>query len=148
MEQLLPLHGYDVDFCQWAIEQAQLLREHRFDLVDIENVAEEIESLSKHDRREVASRLVVLFMHLLKWQLQPSLQGSSWLSTIVTQRQAIERVLEDSPSLFALLRDTRRIQRIWRHAVERAELETSLTCFPASCPWDIEQQVLSNSWLP
>lgn len=37
--------GYDTDFDEWSMQQAELLLGGRLDLVDIENIAEEIDSL-------------------------------------------------------------------------------------------------------
>ena len=33
---------YDKDFVQWTAETARLLRERRFDQIDVEHIAEEI----------------------------------------------------------------------------------------------------------
>jgi len=61
---------------------ARLLREGHLDQIDIENIAEEIESLGKRDRREVTRRLEVLLMHLLKIQYQPQKASKSWQDAI------------------------------------------------------------------
>jgi hypothetical protein len=148
MELLSTLHGYDSDFCTWAEEQAQLLRERRFDLIDVENIAEEIESLSRHDHRELRSRLEVLLTHLLKWQYQPQRRGSSWCDTIVNQRREIELVLEDSPSLLKKVQDEDWLRRVWIRAKAQARRETSVIGFPVDCPWDIVEQVLDVHWFP
>ena len=55
--------------------------------------------MGKRDRRQLRSRLQVLIMHLLKWQFQPDKQSQSWLATIDHQRDQIEALLLDSPSL-------------------------------------------------
>src|SRR5271170_2694515 len=94
-----PDAGYDADFFQWTQSTAEMIRQGRLAEVDLEHVAEEIEDMGKRDRREVRSRLIVLVMHLLKWELQPDLRAASWRSTIVEQRTQIELILEDSPSL-------------------------------------------------
>ena len=57
---------YDTDFYAWANEQAALLRAGRLSEADIENVAEEIESMGKSEKRELISRLTILLLHLLK----------------------------------------------------------------------------------
>ena len=62
--------GYEVDFCAWSDEQSRRLRLLHIPGLDIENIAEEIESLSRRDKREIASRLRVLIVHLLKWRYQ------------------------------------------------------------------------------
>ena len=63
--------AYEDDFFAWTQDQARLLREGKLTRVDAENVAEEIESMGKSDRREVKSCLRRLIMHLLKWPMQP-----------------------------------------------------------------------------
>ena len=42
--------GYDSDFCAWSEEQSRRLRALRIPGLDIENIAEEIESLSRSGR--------------------------------------------------------------------------------------------------
>jgi hypothetical protein len=64
---------YDTDFALWSEQQAARLRcmgngKRVNDQVDWGNLAEEIESLSRNDRREIRSRLRVICEHLLKWQ--------------------------------------------------------------------------------
>lgn len=44
-------------------------------------------------------------MHLLKWQYQPDRQSKSWLATIDHQRDEIEALLLNSPSLRTALQD-------------------------------------------
>ncbi len=90
---------YERDFYQWAIHNAELLRHGRFTEIDVENIAEEIESMGKRDKRELRNRLRVLIMHLLKWQYQYKKRSKSWSKTIYTQRREIKIVLKDSPSL-------------------------------------------------
>jgi hypothetical protein len=67
--------------------------------LDWENLAEEIESLGRSDRREVRNRLTVILVHLLKWQHQTKKRSPSWKGTIDEQRDKLEMVLADSPSL-------------------------------------------------
>jgi uncharacterized damage-inducible protein DinB len=68
---------YETDFFLWTKEQAAALRAGRLDALDRDNLAEEVESLGRKDRRELESRLTVLVMHLLKWRHQPAERGGS-----------------------------------------------------------------------
>jgi hypothetical protein len=71
---------YEREFYAWTQEQAALLRENRVseaDIANIANIADEIESMGRSEKRELISRLTVLLLHLLKWQYQPSLRGTS-----------------------------------------------------------------------
>ena len=77
---------YTQDFYAWANEQAKLLREGKIAQADIPNIAEEIESMGRSERRELISRLTVLLLHLLKWRYQPGLRGNIWKILIRRQR--------------------------------------------------------------
>ena len=90
---------YKVDFSAWLDQQAKLLRRRDLAALDTENLAEEIEALGGSQRRELASRLSVLLMHLLKWEMQPDTRSNSWRNTINGQRREIERLLKQNPSL-------------------------------------------------
>jgi uncharacterized Zn finger protein len=90
---------YEKDFYAWANEQAALLRAGHLSSADILNLAEEIESMGRSERNQLANRLAVLMAHLLKWQRQPNLRGNSWRLTIREQRRRIGRVLEQNSSL-------------------------------------------------
>ena len=73
--------SYDDDFFLWPQRQAALLRERMPADVDWQNLSEEIESLGKRDRREAASNLRVVMLHLLKWQFQAERRSPSWRAT-------------------------------------------------------------------
>ena len=51
---------YDIDIVAWANEQARLIRAGRFDLLDLEHIAEEIEDVGKSEQRELARCLVAV----------------------------------------------------------------------------------------
>src|SRR5437870_9298225 len=90
---------YEQDFYAWTVEQSRLLRSGELSAIDVANIAEEIESMGRSDRRELKSRCVLLVMHLLKWRRQPAARSRSWSATIDEQRLQIEGVLSESPSL-------------------------------------------------
>src|SRR3990172_2106222 len=90
---------YDTDFYQWTFHNAELLRQGKLTEVDVQNIAEELESMGKSEKRELINRLAVLIMHLLKWQYQPEKRSHSWIETINEQRRQIILLLEDNPSL-------------------------------------------------
>ena len=142
-----PKSQYDTDFYAWAMETAKLIREHKLSEIDFENVAEEIESVGKSQKRELLSRLRILIGHLLKWQFQPGRQGSSWLQTINEQRFSIDLLLKDNPSLRAELDE--RVSEIYPAARILAIEETGLhkKHFPIDCPYNA-QQILSYDFLP
>jgi hypothetical protein len=130
---------YETDFYAWANQQAALLRSGQLAGADIANIAEEIESIGKTEKRELVNRLTVLLTHLLKWQYQSSIQSNSWRVTIGTQRLDIADHLADNPSLKATLDES--MARAYRKAVAAATIETGLPekAFPTKCPWSFEQ---------
>jgi len=137
---------YEVDFYGWTQEQVELLRSGRLDEIDLYNVIEEIDDMGKRQKQELRSRLTVLFMHLLKWQYQPNLQGKSWISTIKIQRFEIKNHLIENPSLKSSLDET--IKKAWQSALLKAEHETGLdsATFPQECPWTFEQAINDDFW--
>jgi hypothetical protein len=93
---------YDHDFFLWTEEQAAALRRAKESNLplDWENLAEEIESLGKSDRRQLTSQIRRILRHLLKLEASPAARPrSGWRSTIIDARSQIEEVLSDSPSL-------------------------------------------------
>ena len=142
------MQTYEKDINAWANEQARLLRAGRFDLLDIEHIAGEIEDVGKSEQRELASRVAVLLAHLLKWQYQPERRGASWEKTIRAQRKEIAYVLDESPSLAPKLQEPRWLDMVWARALAQAVSETGLDCFPEECPWAVQDEILADSWFP
>ena len=93
------LTAYEADYAQWCAEQGALLREGRLSDLDRENLAEEIESLGRSDRKEIGKRLRVLLLHLLKWKYQPGKRKNGWKASILVQRRELQRTFAASPSL-------------------------------------------------
>jgi hypothetical protein len=143
-----PTHvRYEEDFVAWAAETAQLLLERRFDEIDIDSLAEEVQAMAKRDRRELRSRVAVILLHLLKWKYQPEKRSGSWDSTMETQRRELRYLLQDSPSLKREVAEA--VKEAYLDAVRRAAKETGLrvTSFPSDCPFSPEQ-ILDPTYLP
>lgn len=138
---------YDTDIIAWADEQAWLVRNKRFDLIDIEHIAEEIEDVGKSEQRELANRMAVLIAHLLKWQFEPERRGASWERTIREQRKSLGFHLKKVPSLRSKLSDSEWLESVWADAVTIAIKETGSEDFPEACPWAIDN-ILSQNWFP
>jgi hypothetical protein len=137
---------YDQDFYAWANEQATLLRAGKLNEADIENIAEEIESMGRSEKRELVSRLTVLLLHLLKWQFQPVFRGNSWRLSIENTRYLLEDHLDDNPSLKSQLGQA--LRNAYRRALNEAELETGLArgTFPKDCPYTFDQAMSPDFW--
>jgi hypothetical protein len=95
---------YDEDFVAWTEQQAEALRSAAHGStnqpLDWENLAEEIESLGRSDRRELHSQIYRIIRHLAKLQLSSADDSRrGWRESVVDARMQIELVLADSPSL-------------------------------------------------
>lgn len=143
----MALAHYDTDVVAWASEQARLIRAGRFDLLDLEHIAEEIEDVGKSEQRELMSRMAVLLSHLLKWQFQSERRSRSWENTISIQRKRIAIALKKTPSLKASLNDADWQEEAWLDAISQAQTETGLDVFPDSCVWKMSD-ILTEGWLP
>src|ERR1700679_1373837 len=126
---------YDEDFYAWSREQADLLRAGNVSDADLENIAEEIESMGKTEKRELVSRLTVLLLHLLKWERQSAGRGNSGRLSIQNAREEIRDLLDDTPSLKPVIDDV--MTSAYRYARRKAAIETDMVedAFPAQCPW-------------
>ncbi|MBE9070294.1 DUF29 domain-containing protein [Leptolyngbya cf. ectocarpi LEGE 11479] len=135
------------DFSSWTSQTAQLLRELRWHEIDMPKLIEEVEDLGKSERRGIASQLIRLVLHLLKWQYQPQRRSDSWLDSITDARTQIELAIEDSPSLQNY--PAEQLARIYPHARRQAAKQTNMapSIFPEVCPYSIDS-ILAEDWLP
>jgi hypothetical protein len=133
---------YDSDFVEWSARTAELLRERRFEEVDLENLAEEVADLGTSQQHAVVSQMRRMFTHLIKRKIQPERDGASWRGSIVNARAEILHFIDDSPSLRRHLIGAR--DRMWRRAITDALDETGLTSrakrfgLPEDCPFTPE----------
>jgi hypothetical protein len=147
MGQLSPKKSlYEQDFYAWANEQAALLRAGAFSAADIENIAEEIESMGRGEKRELVSRLTVVLLHLLKWRYQPENRGASWRVSIANTRDDLADLLEDAPSLRA--NRTVHLASAYKRARRQASAETGLPekTFPPTSPFSFDQAINVDFW--
>ena len=141
-----PPAAYEADFQAWTREQAARLRDLRPNSIDWENVAEEIESLGKSERREIRSRLVVLLAHLLKWAYQPDARSNSWRASILEARTEIRGELDESPSLRRYPGEVLAQQYEVARLSAAGDSGLGVDTFPATCPFTIEEVLDPEFW--
>jgi hypothetical protein len=141
------IEAYTTDFSTWAQQTAKLLREERWQEVDLVHLVEEVEDLGKTEKRGIASQLTRLLLHLLKWQYQPERRSDSWLDSITDARLQIELAIQDSPSLktYPLMQLEKSYQKARVSAAKQTRLPLSV--FPEVCPFSLDD-CLSEDWLP
>jgi hypothetical protein len=139
---------YAEDFYLWTQQQAALLRTGKWQELDYENLAEEIESVGRSEKRELGNRLAVLLTHLLKWQYQPErrLARHSWEDTLWEQRRQLVALLQDSPSLRHEVAP--RLAQPYSAARRKARRDIQLpdATFPAMCLWSVERVLNEEFW--
>jgi hypothetical protein len=130
--------GYEEDFAAWLQAQADLLRERRFEELDVANLIEEVESVARSEFRALMRAIELIVFHMLKWDYQVERQGRSWRDTINTQRRAVVKLLEDNPSFKS--RQEEALTRAYPGLPEEVEKVTGVPAhrLPTSCPfsWD------------
>jgi hypothetical protein len=160
MDGIAPADLYERDFYAWTQDQAARLRAlgARNDGLDVENLAEEVESLGRSQQTKMRSLLARILEHLLKLRFHPDqLARKHWQKEVIAFRQALGREFEDSPSL-----------RARRHALAAQEFRRALRGFlagleadgfepraaeaaigdPAHPYFDLDAEVLNEAWFP
>lgn len=146
----MPNLSPEEDFHAWALDTAQRARAGMLTVEELKQVAEELESMGASERRELRSRLAVLLAHLLKWKYQAEERSYSWEGTISGQRDDIQELLEDNPSLKSEL--PKYIEKAYTRGIKKAIEDTNLSkdTFPATFEqtgWSW-REVLNEEYFP
>lgn len=146
MDDHIP-NDYDTDFLLWLERQAELLRAKQFEQLDLEHLIEEIDAMALQLRRELALRLEILLLHLLKFKYQPTHASNGWRGTVSEHRRRIKRLLKQMPSLRNLIDAS--LEEVYDDAVDGAAAETGLpkAAFPQKNPFT-RQQIFDPDYLP
>ena len=60
---------YEQDYLGWLEQQKQVLTTGNWEKPDTAHLFEELEGMSRSEHRQLQNRLIMLLLHLLKWQL-------------------------------------------------------------------------------
>ena len=82
---------YHEDFHLWTQQQAEFIGNQQWHKLDWLNLREEIDEMGRREKRSIESNLVVLLLHLLKWEHQPTFRSSSWRGSIKEHRRRLQR---------------------------------------------------------
>jgi hypothetical protein len=124
------------DLYSWLVEQARLVRDGRWQAVDQDNLATEIEALAQNQFEKLESAVQVLLAHLLKWDHPAIRRSRGRVQSVQSQRQAVADVLTRNPGL------TARIPEAFAHCYRKARAEAANdvgldeNSFPAKCPYE------------
>ena len=140
---------YEEDFPLWAERQAELLRAGQFDELDLDNLIEEVEDLSRRERDMVESHVETILEHLVKLELSPTERPRrGCLVTVDKQRAKLARQLTTTlrkhleTELSALYTGLRRpvARQLEKDGVQPNVL-------PPVCPYTLDE-LLDPDWYP
>lgn len=140
---------YEQDILLWVEDTVSKLKARDFDNLDLENLIEEVESLGISQKKELASRLMVILEHLLKRLYVNSPDDyNGWERTIRTQRNALELLLEDAPSLKTFWDAS--FDNAWRIALRTVREEYPQVNFPTQWPYSrqVAAMLTKRFWNP
>lgn len=141
---------YDADISAWSGIQGTLLRRIaagervNSDAIDWDNIAGEIEDVARREQDRLYGALRTALVHMLKWEVQPSLRSGSWRSAVVKARERMAKIVRDSPTLRSYPNLV--LTEAFSSARRIAEAETGLSDLPEACPWTIEQVLDHGCW--
>lgn len=138
---------YETDFVRWIETTVEQLQAQNYRQVDWENLIEEVLDMSRRERKRLKSNLIVVLLHLLKWQYQTEQRSGSWKGSIREHRRCITDDLKDSPSLVPYFQEI--FMECYGNAREQAADETGLPLdrFPLVNPYTVNE-VLDANYLP
>ena len=138
---------YDVDDDQWLEQTINLLKNHQFQQLDLDNLIEELEDLGREKKNAVASLLEQIIRHLLLlqyWTTEAEYNAVHWQEEIYNFPTQLRRTI--TTNLRKYLKDE--LTSIYQDALGFVKIKTTnLVTFPTECPYSLEQ-LLDRSWLP
>lgn len=136
---------YETDEYLWLEETLKILKEKRLNDLDLENLIEELENLSKRERNRVSSFLEQIIRHLLLlqyWTEEYQRNQNHWRAEIQSFRTQLRKYL--TTNLKNYLENELNI--IYQDALEYVKQKTGfLVDFPEQCPYSLEQ-LLDKKW--
>jgi len=138
---------YETDYLQWIETTVERLRNNDYDSIDWDNLIDEIEDMARSQRRSLKSNLIVVLLHLLKWQYQPEKRSSNWESSLLEHRHRLQDDIQDSLSLKPYLESI--LDQSYIRATKQAKVETGLplSTFPPERLYDVAS-ILDDDFLP
>jgi hypothetical protein len=141
---------YDVDYNLWVLDTVKKLENRDFNSLDLENLIEEVLSLSRSDKRKLESLLMRLIEHLLKlgyWESEKDRNKGHWQGEIRNFRKLIKKELKASPSLKGYLEEIFEESYQDSREIVSDKSQLPLETFPEDSIVSLEQ-ILDENWLP
>ncbi|MDS3860842.1 DUF29 domain-containing protein [Thermosynechococcaceae cyanobacterium BACA0444] len=138
---------YATDEMEWLETTIYLLKNRRFETLDLENLIEELEDLGNEKRHAVESLVEQIIRHLLLaefWDVERDKNINHWQAEIINFRTQLRKRLTNNLCHHL----ARNFESIYQDALKYVRAKTGFKVeFPASCPYTLEQ-VLDVNWFP
>ncbi|WP_017653601.1 DUF29 domain-containing protein [Fortiea contorta] len=139
---------YEIDESLWLEETIKLLKSRHLEKLDLENLIEELENLSRRDKAKVASLLEQIIRHLLLlqfWQKESETNSAHWKAEIRSFRTQLKRNLTTNLHQYLEKELTSIYDDALGYVIEKTE--GKLDSLPQDCAYTLEQ-LLDISYLP
>ena len=155
MAKVLERSLYQTDYYAWTKDQAAKLRAlpaaRVNSTLDLENLAEEVESLGRSDLNTVRSQVRPIIEHLLKLEFSPSTAPrADWRYSVAQARDEVEDHITASmyPDVAADLEKLfGRARRDAALGLARHGEHEATKALPTVCPYSLVQ-IVSHDWHP
>ena len=138
---------YEIDDSLWLAKTIELLKNKRYDALDVQNLIEELEDLENEKKFRVASLLEQIIRHCLLLQFlqdERKHNRSHWRSEIVNFKNQIDNYLTTNLRNYL----TQALPLIYQKALNYVREKTdNQVRFPGKCPYSLEN-LLDLDWFP
>ena len=138
---------YEIDDSLWLEETIELLKNKKYEALDLENLIEELEDLGNEKKFRVASLLEQIIRHCLVlqfWEDERTYNRSHWRSEIVNFKNQIDTYLTTNLRNYL----TQELPRIYQKALNYVREKTDdKVSFTGECPYSLEN-LLDLDWFP
>ena len=138
---------YDVEYDQWLTQTINLLKENRFNELDKAHLIEELEDLSRREKKTVERFLEQIIRHLLLWQHWTSehdYNANHWQAEIISFRTQLNEDLTQKLRNHLQENQVKIYEKALNYVKQKTGYEVN---FPEKCPYTLDQ-LLEMNWLP
>ncbi|MGB5593436.1 MAG: DUF29 domain-containing protein [Crocosphaera sp.] len=137
---------YEIDDYQWLEKTVHLLKNRKFDSLDLENLIEELEELGREKKNAVASLLEQIIRHCLMYQYwtdEYERNSNHWEAEIYNFKVQLSRILTRNLKVYL----EQNLDKIYQYSRKYVVKKTKLTNLPENNPYSLED-LLNEDYLP
>ncbi|MEQ9371275.1 DUF29 domain-containing protein [Coleofasciculus sp. F4-SAH-05] len=138
---------YDVEYDQWLARTISLLKDNRFNELDKEHLIEELEDLSRREKKTVERFLEQIIRHLLLWQYwtaEHDYNANHWQAEIMSFRTQINEDLTQNSRNYLQENQVNIYEKALNYVKQKTGYDVN---FPENFPYTL-YQLLEMNWLP